>query len=89
MQSCVAAEALRHDGFVMEKWKQLSPLTRRIIVSVTVFDVALRVSALADLNRRSSAQIRGPKLLWGAGLALVNSLGILPIVYFLRGHKPD
>ncbi|MEI2670998.1 MAG: DUF5652 family protein [Marmoricola sp.] len=73
----------------MEKWKQLSPLTRRIIVSVTVFDVALRVSALADLNRRPSEQIRGPKLLWGAGLVLVNSLGLLPIVYFLRGHKPD
>lgn len=68
-------------------WNDLGPRTKTAILTVVVFDTALKAVALADLARRPSAQVRGPKPLWAAGLVLVNSVGVLPVMYFTRGRR--
>jgi hypothetical protein len=47
----------------------------------------LKIATLIDLALRPGSTIRGSKAGWAAALALVNSGGILPIVYLLRGRR--
>ncbi len=68
-------------------WKDLSPTTRRWIVVVGGIDAALRAAALVDLVRRPSDDVNGSKPRWAIALAVVNSAGIVPIAYFLRGRR--
>lgn len=44
-------------------------------------DLAARVAAIRDALKRDDDEIRGPKLAWIAALAVVNSGGVLPLVY--------
>jgi hypothetical protein len=49
----------------------------------------LKVAVLIDLKRRPASQIRGPKWLWAAVVAVVSSAGVVPIAYFLfRRRQP-
>ena len=50
-------------------------------------DTSLKVAALYDLRSRPSEQVRGSKRAWGLTLAFVNSAGLLPVAYFLRGRR--
>ena len=68
-------------------WKDLDPRMRRLIVVAGATEGALKVAALVDLARRPSSEIRGPKAAWAAALALVNSLGAVPIAYFVSGRR--
>jgi hypothetical protein len=68
------------------RWNDLSPRTRRLIIVGGAVDGALKVAALADLARRPSADIRGSKVGWAAAIIVVNSAGVIPIVYFRRGR---
>jgi hypothetical protein len=68
-------------------WNSLSPATRRIIVIIGLADVALRIAAIADLRRRPAEQVNGPKWLWCGLLAVVNSVGLVPVTYFVRGRR--
>lgn len=70
-----------------QKWSELSPRNRRLIVVAGAVDGALRIAALVDLVRRPSNEVRGSKPAWAVSLVLVNSLGVLPIVYFVRGRR--
>jgi hypothetical protein len=45
-----------------------------------------RGAALVDLARQSPEEIRGPRGVWAAALALVSSLGALPTLYALFGR---
>ena len=70
-----------------EQWSDLSPGVRRAIIVVATLDVAARAIALNDLRKRSAHEIRGKKAAWGWALALVDSAGVLPLVYFARGRR--
>lgn len=67
------------------RWDELDPRTRQLIVAVAAFEGTLKVAALIDLARRPAAQVRGSKLRWAIAVLLVNSGGVLPVVYFRRG----
>jgi len=68
------------------KWSELSERTRRLIVVGTAVDTVLRVVALVDLARRPAGEVRGSKRGWATALAVVNSAGVVPLVYLLRGR---
>jgi Family of unknown function (DUF5652) len=68
-------------------WSKLSPRTRRFIVVAGVIDGTLKIAALVDLARRPARAVRGSKAAWVVSVSLVNSLGVLPIVYFVRGRR--
>lgn len=71
-----------------KRWRDLNPRVRQAILLAGAFEAGLRVAALIDLSRRPAAEVHGPKKLWGAAIAVVNSGGAVPILYLLHGRKP-
>lgn len=69
------------------RWSELSPRTRQLIGVGAAVEGALKVAALADLARRSDAEVRGSKRAWAAAITLVNAAGAVPLAYFLRGRR--
>jgi hypothetical protein len=69
------------------RWNDLSEGTRRLIIVTAVAESILKGAALIDIKRRPADQIRGPKWLWVPVVAVVNSLGIVPISYFVFGRR--
>ena len=70
-----------------KKWQDLSPRTRRLIVAGGAVEGVLRAAALIDLGRRSAEQVRGSKKTWAVAITLINSAGVAPAAYFLRGRR--
>lgn len=68
-------------------WQDLDERTRRLIVVGAAAEGVLKIAALADLARRPRAQVRGSKVRWALAITFVNSLGAVPIAYFLRGRR--
>jgi hypothetical protein len=69
------------------RWRDLSPRTRQVIMAASAIEGALKVAALIDLKRRPAQQIRGSKPTWAAAIILVNSAGVVPLAYFLKGRR--
>ena len=74
-------------GVSRQRWRDLSPHSRRLIMAGAAVDGALKIAALADLARRPQDEVRGPRLAWAVAITLVNSAGALPIIYFARGRQ--
>ncbi|GAB2973085.1 hypothetical protein [Nocardioides montaniterrae] len=70
-----------------KRWSDLSPSVRKAILIGGGLDGALRLVALRDLSRREPARVNGSKRAWKLGLVAVNSAGVLPVAYFLRGRR--
>ena len=70
-----------------KKWSDLDPRIRRVLVVASAIEGVLKVAALIDLARRSSDEVRGSKAGWAAAVALINSLGAVPIAYFAWGRR--
>jgi hypothetical protein len=70
-----------------EKWSDLSPRIRRLIVVSAVVEGTLKTAALIDIKRRPASQIRGSKWIWAAVVVLVNSFGGAPLSYFAFGRR--
>jgi hypothetical protein len=66
------------------RWADLSEDQRKLLVAAAVAEAAFKIAALIDIQRRPASQIRGPKALWRAAMA-VNLLG--PLSYFAIGRK--
>jgi hypothetical protein len=70
-----------------KKWQELSPRTRRLIVIGGALDGILKLAALIDLARRPAVEVRGTKPRWALAITLTNSLGAVPIAYFIWGRR--
>ena len=68
----------------LSRFKALSPVGQAAIVGVTAWNLWLTVTSERDLQRRSSDEVRGPKLLWTPALS-VQPVG--PIAYLVWGRK--
>lgn len=69
------------------RWSDLSKRTRRLIVTTAIVEGVLKVAALVDLKRRPADQIRGRKRWWAVLIILVNSVGLVPVSYFVLGRR--
>ena len=67
-----------------KRWRERSALQRARLVIGGCIQIALLVTALRDIRRRSASEIKGSKRLWTA-LAFVNGIG--PLAYFMFGRK--
>lgn len=76
-----------HNQGVRQKWSDLSPRTRRVVMVMAALEGAVKVAALVDLARRPASQVRGSKAAWATAITLVNSAGAVPLAYFLRGRR--
>ncbi|MEU4220579.1 hypothetical protein [Actinoplanes sp. NPDC026623] len=70
-----------------KRWRDLSERHRRLILVAGAFDGLLKIAALADLKRRPAGEVRGSKAVWATTVVLVNSMGAVPIAYFLVGRR--
>jgi hypothetical protein len=70
-----------------KKWNELSPRARRLVVVGASIEGALKIAALVDLARRPADRVRGSKKAWATAIVLVNSMGAVPVAYFLRGRR--
>ena len=68
-----------------KRWSDLSRGQRVAIIAGSIVEVILTSVALADLARRPSAEVRGPKVLWGLG-CVIQPVG--PIAYLVFGRRP-
>jgi hypothetical protein len=66
------------------RWADLSDGQRALLAAAAAAEVSLKIAALIDIQRRPASQIRGPKALWRAAMA-VNLLG--PLSYFAVGRR--
>ena len=72
---------------VNRKWSELSLRTRRLIVVAGTIEGVLKSAALIDLARRPANEVRGSKLRWAVAVTFINSLGAVPIAYFVCGRR--
>ena len=70
-----------------KRWSELDPRLKKALVAGAVVDTALKAVALKDLKGRSAAQVNGSRRKWALALTFVNSAGVLPVAYFLRGRR--
>jgi hypothetical protein len=68
------------------RWNDLDPRLRRAIVFAAGLELGLKVAALIDLAPRAPEDLRGGKAAWAAAITLVNSAGVVPVVYSLHGR---
>ena len=62
-------------------------IKRLLIIVSGVLESALKVAALVDLARRPASEVRGSKFPWAVAISLTNSLGLVPITYFIYGRQ--
>lgn len=72
---------------MMRRWSDLSLRTRKLVIVGATFEGVLKAAALVDLARTPQSRIRGPRWAWATSIVLVNSLGGVPIAYFLLAGK--
>jgi hypothetical protein len=66
------------------RWSDASPGKKAIVLITGSLQFALAIAAWSDLAKRPARQVRGPKRLWAAIIA-INWVG--PIAYFMRGRQ--
>lgn len=71
-----------------KQWSDLSERTRRMLLVGATIEGILKVLALIDIIRRPADQVRGSKAKWAIAVVLVNSVGAVPIAYFVWGREP-
>jgi len=76
-------------GVRSTRWTNLSPRARRLIVIGGAIDGVLKVAALVDLARRPATGVHGSKRRWVLAVVLINSVGIVPLAYFVVGRKSE
>jgi hypothetical protein len=69
------------------RWSDLSERTRRWILVGAAAEGVLKIAALVDLKRRPASEVRGRKWVWAVVITLANSVGAVPLGYFLFGRR--
>ena len=69
------------------RWSDLSERNRRLIIITGTVEALLKIAALVDLRRRTADEVRGSRRVWAGAIVLVNSVGAVPVAYFLLGRR--
>ena len=70
-----------------KRWSSLSKRSRTLLVVAAAFEGSLKLAALIDIVKRPASRVKGSKAKWATAVVLVNSAGLVPIAYFLRGRQ--
>ena len=77
-EQAVLEQAVREQWADAPRWQQIG------VLALGSAEIVLTALAVVDLVRRPKSQVRGPKALWFAGLA-VQPFG--PVSYLLLGRR--
>ena len=69
-----------------QKWGELSPRNRRLLIAAAAAETCLKTAALIDIKRRPASEIRGAKWTWVVAL-IPGSLGLGSLAYFVFGRR--
>lgn len=69
------------------RWKDLSPTARRLILLAGAVEGVLKLIALVDLKRRPASGVNGSKVRWAVAIVFLNSVGLVPLLYLVRGRR--
>jgi len=69
------------------RWSDLDEGTRRLILVGGAVEAVLKTVALVDLRRRPAGQVRGRTWVWATAISLANSMGAVPLAWFLFGRR--
>jgi hypothetical protein len=69
------------------QWAGLTDGQRVLVVLAVVTDSVAKAVALRNLRRRPAEQVRGPRWLWGAAVALTGSAGAVPLPHLAVGRR--
>jgi hypothetical protein len=72
-----------------KRWSDLPQKWQRLIVVGAAVEGVLKIAALRDLKRRPAYRVRGSKRTWAVVVALANSLGVVPLAYFIFGRRRE
>ena len=75
------------EGVARTRWHELDTRTPRLSIVGAMLEGLLKIAAPVDLARRPAREVRGSKLRWAVSTGLVNSLGIVPVTYLVRGRR--
>ena len=70
-----------------QRWNELDPRVRQGVVVAAAVEAGLKIAALIDLAQRPASSVRGSKAGWAVCIIAINSFGLLPIAYLLRGRR--
>jgi hypothetical protein len=70
-----------------QRWDDLPPNRKRLLIGVAAVDAGMRAWALLDLRNRPADEVNGPKAAWGLAITVVNSAGLVPAAYLLFGRR--
>ena len=59
------------------------------LIAIGAVEGVLKIVALIDLARRPADEVRGPKRRWAFAIVLLNSLGLVPLAYFILGRRRE
>lgn len=65
-------------------WNELTDLQKTAMLTAACVQISLAATAWVDLARRPAQEVRGPKPVWAAAIA-VNFIG--PVAYFIAGRR--
>jgi len=65
-------------------WNELTDLQKTAMLTAACVQISLAATAWVDLARRPAQEVRGPKPVWAAAIA-VNFVG--PVAYFIAGRR--
>lgn len=68
-------------------WRDLDPRLRQVVLAAAGVEAGLKIAALIDLAQRSPAEVVGTRARWAVAILVLNTAGLLPIAYFLRGRR--
>jgi hypothetical protein len=68
-------------------WHALDPRLRQTLIAAAGVEAGLKIAALIDLAQRSPAEVVGTRTRWAIAILALNTVGVLPIAYFLRGRR--
>jgi hypothetical protein len=71
----------------VRRWSDLPDRSRHVILAAAAFEGVVKCAALVDLWRRPRDQVRGSKATWATAIVVVNSAGLVPLIYFRRGRR--
>jgi hypothetical protein len=69
------------------RWNDLDPRARQAVMIAAGVEAGLKIAALIDLAQRPASSVRGSKAVWATCITVINSFGLVPIAYLLRGRR--
>lgn len=68
-------------------WRGLDARVRAAVLLAAGIEAGLKLAALIDIAQRSPDEVVGGRSRWVVAILVLDTFGLLPVAYFLRGRR--